>query len=190
MSAVEIHDPEDAIRDWTGVVRKVWLDEMPDDDEFVEYDDPHYHGPYTVKEQHQLEEYGQSALKVNDEEYPSVLRVIYIREDLAANVEESIQVFVAVYDDGRKKDRIHYARGETKASAFEREADEGSHRSTLTNLRERDGVELQHLGSFAEYRESADEFEFDFIGHSTVPNELMSAVGPHELGRLKERASA
>lgn len=185
----DVQDPEDAIRDWPGVVRKVWVDEMPADEEFVETDDPQYHGSFTRDEQRQLEAHGKSALEVNDSEYGSVLRVIYDRSALEDDVEETIQVFAAVYDDGRKKDRIYYARGETVDDVFEAEADEKPRRRTLTKLRERDGVDLDHLGSFAEYRARADDLEYDFIGRSTVPRELMDAVGPHELGQIKERAS-
>lgn len=188
MSQKQITDPETVIDDWSGVTRKIWVDEMPEDDDFVDHDDPSYHGPLTTEEKRQLEEHGKSALKVSASKYPVVLRVVYVREELIEAVEDSIQVFVAVHDDGQKKDRIYYVRGESREDAMEKS--EMLNYSPIEALDNREDVRVDHLGSFAEYRENADDYEYDFRSGSKVPSELINAISPHKLDDLRERASA
>lgn len=188
--SASVADPDEITENWNGVVRKIWVDEMPDDEAFESTDTPHYTDAYTETERRQLETHGKSALKVNDSEYETVLRVIFVRSELVESVEDEIQVFVAVSEDDREKDRLHLARGVSLDDVLEREENSDRVSKPITRVRERSGTELIHIGSFAEYRETADEYEFDFTGGTSVPTELIEAVSPHTLGKLKERASA
>lgn len=111
------------------------------------------------------------------------------RDGLEGEVVDTMHVWVEVPDDGRKNGQIHYRRGNDKVDALKRELACSFQPNQVNYAHINDEVTLYYCGTFREFEENADQYEFDFDGVSDVPKELAWAVGMSNIHEIKERAS-
>lgn len=98
-----------------------------------------------------------------------------------------IQVFAAVFDDGRKKPRMYLLRGKDKEEALSEkyEATEGKPIPARQNS---DNVELKHLGKWNKFEASAEVYNFDWYSGFSVPMELSEEVGHSKVHLVRDQA--
>lgn len=103
------------------------------------------------------------------------------------NPRTEIQVFAAVFNDGRKKPRMYLLRGKDEEEALSEkyEATEGK---PILGRQNSDNVELKHLGNWNRFQVSAEVHKFDWYSGFTVPVELSEEVGNSKVHLVRDKA--
>lgn len=146
---------------WHGKCVKKWIPEKKIQEttreDCIEHPETlHTTDPLTKQEFDNLQQSRKSAVFAHEND-KKVLREYKILEEKPLY---QFQVFIEQYADGRKNAQQHYVEGTTKTEG-------------LSNLTVDSTSTITHIGSIAEYLETASELSFNLNSSVIVPHELM-----------------